>query len=604
MSEARRTAIRRRVVTAAAISLLAISASTSWAGACQLQMSAIPVHTMHYRLVTVAKVNGRNLAMMVNSSSEYTVLSPEAARTLGLALRPLPPDLTVTTNSKKLDAQRATVRQLKTGTLELNDVEVLVSELTTGLPLSGVIGRDILGARDAEYDVSRGVIRLITPEGDCDHRALAYWAGDAPVNEVSLLDPYGEHDHRTRLQVSVNGKPVIASLGSGVQFSFLLPEAARAAGIRDEQLRSLHAPGALNASNAAEPSAARFVELDSLQIGAERFTRQPIEVEPFEAEGAFDMMLGVDYLLSHRIYLSQARGKLYATRNAFPAFRNHGSYSPGSPEAEAFDKAVQALQDDADVWARVGFFHFRSQRLREALDAMNRAIALRPDTAEFFQTRARIQQARGDAPSAVNDLDEAVRLDPGHAEIRAMRAVARDEAGQPEGALADADEADRRLPSGADIRFELARVYGHQGRVDEAVRQWTMWIESHPEDIGLVHAYNERCYLRTRRDVDLPLALQDCERAVALDAKSSAFQDSLGWVRLRSGDLAGARAAFDDALRLQADLAWSLYGRSWAWLKQGDAARAREDLAAARKRMPDIDRRIRELGLPVHESPL
>lgn len=592
----------RDIAWLGALAALAASASSAWAGpgagtdggasACRLQTETIPVQMTQYRLIAIVKINGRNQPMMVNTSSEYSVLFPKAASALGLTLRPLPPDLDIIGNGRKQPAQRTTVRRLKSGTLALKDVDFVVADIDTGLTLAGVIGRDILAARDMELDISRGVIRLVAAEGDCGRADLAYWAGATPVNELSLSDPEGPDDRRLRIPVSLNGTSFVATLGSGAQFSSLLPETAHAAGIPDRDLRPLVA---------ADGVAAQVAELD-LRIGAERFSRQPLEVEPFDAQGEFDLMLSVDYLLSHRIHVSYTQRKLYATRNGFPAFQNRAGYPAGGPDAQAVDKSLEALAQEPEVWAREGLFHFRFKRLRESIDAMDRAIALNPGEADFYLTRARARYALDDHAGAGKDAEEALRRNPALDDARMIRAGVRVLEGQREKGIQDLTLLDSRLPADADIRYEMAWLFGKAGRATEAIRQWTLWIDGHPEDVELAHGHNERCFLRTTRNVELPLALQDCERATALRPSSAAFQDSLGWTRLRMGDLAGARSAFDAAIRLEADLAWSLYGRSLAWAKAGDASRARADLEAARRSRSDIDRRVKESGLPDHEG--
>ncbi|WP_431266157.1 aspartyl protease family protein [Roseateles chitinivorans] len=588
---------------------LAASASSAWAGlsggtgidagtqvvapTCRLQTATVPVQVVHYRLIAVAKINGRSLAMMVNTSSEYSFLSPEVVRGLGLSQRPLPQGLEITNNGLNLPAQMTTVRRFNSGTLDLKDVDFVVADIDSGLSLSGVIGRDLLASRDIEFDVSRGVIRLITTEGDCRREALAFRGGSAPVNDMPLSDPEGADDRRIRIPIELNGRPVVAMLASGVQFSALQPHAARAAGIPDRDLRSPVAP---------DGSATRIVEVERVQVGAERFSRQQLEVEPYDAQGSFDMLLGVDYLLSHRVYVSHAQRRLYSIRNGFPAFRNRDGYLAGGPDAQAWEKAWEGLQQEPETWAGAALFHYRFKRLREAIDAMNRAIALDPGVADFYVTRARAQRALGDLPAAGKDAEEALRLDPALDDARLIRADVQVLRGSREEALPDLALLDSRLPSDADARSEMAWLYGKAGRVTESIRQWTMWIESHPEDVYLGEGYNERCFHRTLRNIDLPLALQDCERATALGAPRAEFLDSLGWTRLRLGDLVGARSAFDAAIRLQADQAWSLYGRSLVWARQGDAARARADLEAARGSKSDIDQRVKESGLPHHEG--
>jgi tetratricopeptide (TPR) repeat protein/predicted aspartyl protease len=563
--------------------------SSAWA-TCGQQTATIPVNVAHYRVMAAVTINGLGMPLMINTASQYSVLSPKVARELKVTLRAPPPDVEITANGRKLEAQMTTVQRLKAGSLDLKDVDFLVADVDPGLQLSGMLGRNVLAAQDTEYDISQGEIRLLAPAGGCQRGDLVHSAGDGPVFEVPLLDPEGPGDTRIRIPVDINGKPAEAMLSSGSQFTMLLPDTARAAGIAD-------ARQPLTPRNGIPAWA---VMVDQLQLGTERFSRQQLEVEAVDSERVFDMALGVDYLWSHRVLVAYSERKLYATRNAFPVFRRRDGFGAGKADEQAMASAAKAMEADADSWARDAAFLSKVGVFAKARDFASRAIALRPGQASYFVTRARALRELDDWPAALKDADEALRLDPELDDARATRAYLRQRLMQPQDVLADLDVLDRRLPPDSDVRLDLVVLYRDLGRADDVLRQLNYWIESHPEDVNLDFAYNERCFLRTARNLDLQLALQDCERAVARDAARANHQDSLGWIRLRLGDLEGAQTAFDEAIRLQADQAWSLYGRSLVWMKRGDTARASEDLEAARKASPDIEQRVRDAGLPAH----
>jgi len=66
---------------------------------------------------------------------------------------------------------------------------------------------------------------------------------------------------------------------------------------------------------------------------------------------------------------------------------------------------------------------------------------------------------------------------------------------------------------------------------------------------------------------------------------------------LRLGDLDGAIADYDAALRARPDLAWSIYGRGIARLRKGREADGVRDLAAARAIDPSIGERFAAIGI-------
>ena len=135
----------------------------------------------------------------------------------------------------------------------------------------------------------------------------------------------------------------------------------------------------------------------------------------------------------------------------------------------------------------------------------------------------------------------------------------------------------------------MAELYASLAQAAEALRQFDLWVSTHQRDARLAGVLNSRCWMRTRLNIELPLALQDCKQAVDMDGGAAAYRDSLGWTYLRLGDAAGAKKAFDGAIKVQA-LPFSLYGRGLARLRLNDTSTGEQDLAAARKLKPSIDK--------------
>jgi len=175
------------------------------------------------------------------------------------------------------------------------------------------------------------------------------------------------------------------------------------------------------------------------------------------------------------------------------------------------------------------------------------------------------------ATTTLSDLDEALRLDPTLAEARLLRAGARSRGGDRPGAQADLAQLDTALPPSSPLRADMAQLHAHFAQMPEALRQYELWIGSHPKDIRLASILNSRCWMRARLNIDLPLALHDCQEAVERYDGSAHFFGSLGWTYLRLGDAANAKRAFDRAIKLE-ELPFSLYGRGLARLRLNDTA--------------------------------
>ena len=109
--------------------------------------------------------------------------------------------------------------------------------------------------------------------------------------------------------------------------------------------------------------------------------------------------------------------------------------------AEGHDKilAVQA-------WASVGFFYINKRMGKEALSALDKALNLKPDSAEIYNGRGGAELILENYHNALADCDEAIRLKPDYAEAYNTRALVKQLLERYQDAIADCDEAIRLEP--------------------------------------------------------------------------------------------------------------------------------------------------------------
>ena len=115
--------------------------------------------------------------------------------------------------------------------------------------------------------------------------------------------------------------------------------------------------------------------------------------------------------------------------------------------------------------------------------------------------------------------------------------------------------------------------------MDRAIADYAKAIEIDPKSAA---AYNSRCRFRIKANLDLPLALSDCDDALRLAPNNATFMDSRGFVYLKLNRLDEAIADYDAALKVNPKLAGALYGRGLAKQKKGDQAAGDTDIAAAK----------------------
>ena len=571
---------------------------------CQLKAIDLPVKIVGTRAIATVDINGTKVPLLVDSGAAFSTLTDATAAQLNLSMHALPVDFHVTGLLGRVQARLTTVDHLKLGNGDLPDMDFIVggNELDGGA--MGLLGRNIIAAFDTEYDLAHGMIRLVKPNDECANTNMAYWAGKAPVSVVKMLlrrpenstsinqvKTEAEFAPEIQADVLLNEHRVTATFDSGATTTVSL-DAAHAAGVKDEDMK---ARGAMIGAGRGK-TAAWTASFDSVELGGESVRNNRLLVADFNSNDEH-MLLGSDFFLSHHIYVAQKQARIYFTYNGGPVF----ALNVDAPKAAAPDAAVAQAGDDkltADELARRGAASLTRGDLAAALSDLDRACAMEPGNAGFLATRAAVHQARKERDAALADLDAALRLDPGLADARLRRASMHRGKDERDLALADLAALDKSLPPQANLRASLGQLYIELGMPAQALSQWTQWIDAHPHDVGLEHAYNGRCRARFELGIELDKALDDCGEAVGADSKNPVYASNRGWVYLRLGKPQKALADFDQALAIKPGLAWPLYGRGQAHLGLGQTALAQADLAAARQAQPDIDAMVQRTGMP------
>jgi tetratricopeptide (TPR) repeat protein/predicted aspartyl protease len=544
------------------------------------------------RAVATVKINGTPVPLAVDSGAFFSMLTEATADQLKLWLRPLPNGMHVTGLVGDVEAYVTTVDRLGLLNGELKNIQFIVGGNEPGAGTMGLIGRDILSFTDTEYDLAHGVIRFVSTNKDCDKSNMAYWAGDTPVSQVGLLPEYRAKTPAIRADVQLNGHDVEAMFDTGASTIVSLGTAHRV-GVKDADMT----PAVQIYGLGREKADSWIAPFDKFELGGEAVLHNRLEVGDVDMTEA-DMLVGIDFFLSHRIYVSKKQSKMYFTYNggAVFALNVRDKASATGPGADSGKAASDALQ--ADVHARRGAASLSRGDLAQALADLDRACTLEPGTAGFFTTRASVHLALKEADKAMADLDEALRLDPGQADARIVRARMRAARGHRELALGDLSVLDQTLPAQAQMRQTMAQLYAGFEMPAQALAQWNLWIPAHPHEITQDSAYNGRCWARVELGIELDKALDDCDEAVDGDSKNASYLDSRAWVYLRLGKLQKSMADFNRGLAIRPTESWSLYGRAVVHLRLGERALGQDDLVAARKAWPGIDGAVKLVGLP------
>ena len=580
---------RRARVAAVAAALAAILPLHARAG-CSLQLVELPVKMIGHRAIAMVGIDAAQVPLIVDTGGFFSMLTESAASQLHLELGPMPFGTSVMGLAGKVETHATRVAHLKLAGTDIPDAQFIVGGNEPGAGAMGLMGRNLMSFTDMEFDLAHGVIRYVYPSDGCKDADMAYWAGNTPVATLDLEHRRGDVVPEIRATIKLDGHAVTAVFDSGADTVVSLATAHRL-GLKDGDMTPAGKATGVGAGRVDEWNAT----FDTVDLGGETIRHNRLSVAEFDM--GQDMLVGIDFFLAHRIYISKKQARMFFTYNGGPVFAlNVGARA--SPEAEA----ASAAAPGADQLARRGAASQARGDLAGALADLDRACALAPDNAEFLAMRASVQFELKHPDLALADLDAALRLAPTLDDARLQRAGLLEQGHERDRGLDDLAALDQRLAPQSALRLPMANLYESLGQHAQAVAQWSLWIPAHPHDIGLDEAYNNRCWARVELGIELDKALDDCDKAVDADGKNAAYLDSRAWAFLRLGRWHRADSEFGRALAASPGLASSLYGRSLARRHLDDPAAADADLAAARQAQPGIDADIARSGLPIAGS--
>ena len=608
--------MRARLATLA-LTVLALTAAPGSAGAsCTLlKIADLPVTMAGMQPMVTAKINDQDARLFIDTGAFFSILNPGSAAKFGLKLGPLDPRFHVQGATGEASMHVTTVKTLTFLGIPFPDVEFLVGEHALG-PADGLIGQNVLGGPDVEYDFANGVARLFHPK-DCGDSPLAYWAAGGAVAELPI-DRMDEQGRRIMGTATLNGVRIHVLFDTGAGRSVLTVDGARRAGV------SLDGPNVvqLGASSALGARVARswIAPFQSFEIGGEQVKATRIRIADLDMRDV-DMLLGADFFLSHHIYIARSQNRVYFTYNGGPVFNLEGARPPAPPppppgqqtqtNAPADAKAAAALggapppsaaaaaPDEAAPTDAAGFSRRAAAEMaRHAYDAAiaddSQAIALEPANATHFYDRAEARFLDRQPVVAMADLDQALKLKPDYAAALMVRGQLRLARRDATGAAADFDAALRADPNAG---VAIAEAWLRAGMFADADRVVSAYIDAHPRNEDLALALGVRCRARGFSGQGLDAALKDCNDAIRYRPGVPEAYASRGLVALRLGKTDAAVGDFNQALRLLPRAPWALYGRGLAEARKGQTAQSAADLAAAAAISPHIADEAKAAGL-------
>ena len=257
--------------------------------ACQLDLKAeLPVVERNGRFMTTVSVNDRPLTLLVNTGAVGIELNADAVETLDLA-----PRQRFVSKAREPGPADGVGRVFAMQLLALGAEHWLwvagAESATRVADADGVLGMSLLKYYDVELDFGRGVMRLYSASG-CKG-AFAPWAGG-----YQRLASTQSEDSQFVIPVLLDGRRLRAVIDTGAEVTLVDRHAAGQAGMVREASWG--------------PLALHRHQFRSLVVGTEIREYPTLAIPGPDIEGA-DVVLGVDFLKTHVLWLSNYTGQVF-----------------------------------------------------------------------------------------------------------------------------------------------------------------------------------------------------------------------------------------------------------------------------------------------------
>jgi predicted aspartyl protease len=288
-----------------AVALMAIPATPTASAQCRPRhLVDLPVNLAQGLPLVLVSSGRRGMTLILDTGAEQSILSRTVVERLGL--QPYRAyQRTMRGPSGSVGAETVDL-PLAAGGIPLPNHGVLVGSLSLPTlgetePPDGLLGADLLSNFEVDLDLPHGLLHLYEKPA-CEITAPA-WALRYEVIPANR----SLHDHLF-FKLILDGTSLAAFFDSGTQHSLVDERSARQVGVDDTVLGQDPASTVRGINAATAPAHIhRFVKLI---VGGEALAHPELVVTKLGLNDA-DVILGTDYLRSHRVWLSYGSHQVF-----------------------------------------------------------------------------------------------------------------------------------------------------------------------------------------------------------------------------------------------------------------------------------------------------
>jgi predicted aspartyl protease/tetratricopeptide (TPR) repeat protein len=503
--------MNRPVLAASILALLlpGISLAQPNPGACKLvRIAEWPVRLERNLPLIEGAINGRKIGVLLDTGAYASIVTKDAAERLGLTTRDTAEFMYGVGGASRI--QLARIRELRVGGATRENLRVRVGGERPIPGVEFILGDDFFKEVDIEFDYARRTIRLFRPV-DCKDTPLAYW--DRQALQVPMED-----ENKIVLPVKVNGKAARALLDSGASSSMVSLPFAETVGVSPG--RSDVLPSGCTWGIGADRVRQWVARFDRIQIAEETMSDSRLNVANVLPELSYglnshpEVILGTDFLRSHRVYVARSQRKVYFSYIGGLVFPTVPRLDCGDEDLQgkdaaelraAYDRAIAENPANADARIRRAALAWRERGAKAALEDLDAAVAAEPTNAVALGMRADVRSATQDYPGALADTEAAIANGMRTAEIFVVRANLRRAQGDVARAMAEYDQALELDPRSVAALRSRGRFHYHAGRYEASELDFASVLAIRPSPFDSIWL----ALARMRRGLDANAALEE-----------------------------------------------------------------------------------------------
>jgi predicted aspartyl protease len=314
-----------RLVMSSLVAVMIAVASPAAVARCQIdKVVQIPVPANGNQLLTRGSIDGHPVSVLIDTGSSMSFIWRSAAERLRLRLV-TGPRMRMFGLGGESRVDSTWVEELQVAAFKANKLRIPVAgDLASSVDF--ILGENFLGRGTVEFDVPHGAVRTMETHG-CTPAELPYWAKTYSMADL-VASPGAAAAIRTN--VVLNGRVVRAQIDSGSSVSLLtkaeadsvglhyVRNSAEIVGIGRRRLETWIADvqSFKVGDESINNTQLRVAQLGKYQTRDQIGTRIPVSTgtEP-------SLLLGMDFLRSHRVLIDNATRKMVFTYEGGTVFQ-------------------------------------------------------------------------------------------------------------------------------------------------------------------------------------------------------------------------------------------------------------------------------------------